>query len=91
MTTLATGWQQAGSEDFSRAMVRRLPELLDKRQHVATSLVREALVRIDPRAQPEVERLLESQFIPVWLRAALERLAQRMAYRHAMRLELDQV
>jgi hypothetical protein len=90
VTTLATRWQHAWSEDFSRAMVRRLPELLGKWQHVATWFVREALVHIDPSVLPELEHLLEAHIEPIWLRAALERLAQRMAYRQAMRLELDQ-
>ena len=78
------------SEDFSRFLVLRLPRLIARWQYSALPLLQAAHFRLEPRVLPELEGLLEAelQLQLGWARPSLDRLAETLEYRHAMRTEL---
>jgi hypothetical protein len=87
---LAASATSQWSERFSRLIVERLPELLEKWQYgAAGSFLQAASLRLDPTVLPAAERLRDLDIHPAWARPSVLRLLRTLELRLSMREELE--
>jgi hypothetical protein len=77
------------SREFSAALVQQVFASLARWGYPAAGLLRDLPLRLDPSAAGEVRTLLDRFTEPAWAWAYLERLADTLEIRAAMRRELE--